>query len=338
MFAYSRTAKNTANARNSMPQRHGPGPFIPFSHDNFPLMDLPPELRCMIYKQVDFVTKCHTLTRDEANIHPASWPPNPTGGSSAIELIRPSLPVALLRTSRLVNAEATSTFRKKIVELKNMPLQFQVDYAALIGLTTKFGPLAGCFTKLYPYVILSSTGNRAFDDFTNRCGPFINRKPAQHDPATEAPISVCITITQPHANVPRHHITTAAFKGVRDLRKFSQKFVCDVLYNQEHSFSLTADGSYPSWPTVRIKGLLSYMFDRRLAELEAMRQKARSAEVTMDYIAPFHRYGEGKVDEEMQRKQQAERDRLQRIFVENWMRIERERVMANVIERNKRGE
>jgi hypothetical protein len=292
----------------------------------------------MIYEQVDLETKCHTLTRGDANLHPASWPPNPTGGISSIELIRPSLPLALLRTSRLVNVEATPIFQKKIVELKKIPLHFQVDYAALIGLTTKYGPLAGCFTRLYPYVILSSTGNEILDRFTNRCGPFINRKPAQHDSATEAPISVCITITQPHAYVPRHHITTAAFQGVRDLHNFSQKFVCDVLYNQEHSFSLTADGSYPSWPTVRIKGLLSCMFDRRLAELEAMRQKARAAEVTMDYIMPFHRYGEVKVNEEMRGKQRAERDRLQGIFVENWMRIERERVMANVIERNKRGE
>lgn len=132
-----------------------------------------------------------------------------------------------------------------------------------------------------------------------------------------------------------------AFTSVRcRLRAFSQKFVCDVLYNQENSFSQTADGSYPSWPTIRIKGLLTYAFDRRLAELEAMRQKARTDKepLAMYYITPFHRYGEVRFDEEMQRKARAESDRQQRVYAEKWMRGDRERVWANVIEHNKRAE
>lgn len=116
--------------------------------------------------------------------------------------------------------------------------------------------------------------------------------------------------------------------------------MCDVLYNQENSFSQTADGSYPSWPTIRIKGLLTYAFDRRLAELEAMRQKARTDKepLAMYYITPFHRYGEVRFDEEMQRKARAESDRQQRVYAEKWMRGDRERVWANVIEHNKRAE
>lgn len=87
-------------------------------------------------------------------------------------------------------------------------------------------------------------------------------------------------------------------------------------------------------------GLLTYAFDRRLVELEAMRQKARTDKepLAMYYITPFHRYGEVRFDEEMQRKARAESDRQQRVYAEKWMRGDRERVWANVIEHNKRAE
>jgi hypothetical protein len=48
-------------------------------------------------------------------------------------------------------------------------------------------------------------------------------------------------------------LTRAAFDGVRGLRAFNARFVCDLLYREEFLGDDVA-GAWPALTTVRIKG------------------------------------------------------------------------------------
>jgi len=266
---------NNSTARRSKLAPWYYGPVNPFYHDNFPLMDLPPELRCMVYEQVVYETKSHALNRNEVDLRKTSWPPNPSSASSSIHLIRHCLPVALLRTCRLIHAEATPIFQQKFSDLQKKPLRFQVDYAAMIALTAPSGPLARAFSTGAAHSTPPTSGNRALDAFTHRCGLFLARKPTQHDSDPDSPISVCILITQ-HHNTASRQLTTAAFEGARKLRATSQRFVCEVQYYLPYGFISMPWGTMPTSPTVRINALLKPAYEWELRKVRAMRDKAQS--------------------------------------------------------------
>jgi hypothetical protein len=101
----------------------------------FRFLDLPPELRCIVYEQIGITTKHHTLESTNA---PDKY--------SEITLVRKSLPVQILATCRLINDEAKTFLRPKLAKLRNQPLRFLVDCASATALVDlRYSPLVRCF-------------------------------------------------------------------------------------------------------------------------------------------------------------------------------------------------
>jgi len=121
----------------------------------FRFLDLPPELRVMVYKSFSLVTRRHTLhQRDElADI----WPVK-AGQPWTMEMFRKShAGIALLTTCRIINVEATPIFQVLLSKLKEQPVRFILDLHALRTLIDSEGWLVHCFpsTSLSPLEDLS---------------------------------------------------------------------------------------------------------------------------------------------------------------------------------------
>jgi hypothetical protein len=100
----------------------------------FRFLDLPTELRFIVYEQIDFTTKHHTLESTNA-------PDN----SSNITFVRKSLPVQILATCQLINNEAKTFLRPKLAELQSQPMRFLVDCASAKALVDLNSPLVRSF-------------------------------------------------------------------------------------------------------------------------------------------------------------------------------------------------
>ncbi|KAF2128439.1 hypothetical protein P153DRAFT_318255, partial [Dothidotthia symphoricarpi CBS 119687] len=111
----------------------------------FRFLDLPPELRCMVYDCIHITTTKHVLTKTDAELPPNIWPKSEGRASLPITLIRKSIPAAILATCRLINQEATPLLAPRLEELQREPLRFFVDFAAATALTHMDSPLRACF-------------------------------------------------------------------------------------------------------------------------------------------------------------------------------------------------
>jgi hypothetical protein len=90
----------------------------------FRFLDLPSELRLMVYEEIKADTRHYRLKDPvfEARSHgmPASY----------ITLVTQNLPVVLLATCHLINEEAKPIFAPKLAALRNEPAQYIVDSAS----------------------------------------------------------------------------------------------------------------------------------------------------------------------------------------------------------------
>jgi hypothetical protein len=101
---------------------------------------LPAEIRVEVYKHINISYKKHYLSQFVAGLPDHIWPGFCGPGYPTIVVIRPSLPVALLRTNRLIHSEAAPIFEMKFLRLSNTPLQFVLDWPALQALAFILGP------------------------------------------------------------------------------------------------------------------------------------------------------------------------------------------------------
>ncbi|KAH6866524.1 hypothetical protein BKA58DRAFT_470817 [Alternaria rosae] len=88
---------------------------VMMSEPSFRFLDLPPELRYMVYEELDMKTKHYTL--DSADT---------PDQSSTITLVSKKLPVQILATSMLINTEAMKVFRPRMRQLKAQPMRFLI--------------------------------------------------------------------------------------------------------------------------------------------------------------------------------------------------------------------
>jgi len=86
------------------------------SEPSFQFLDLPTELRCIVYEQLEITTKHYTLDTTGTT----NTPDQP----STITLVCKRLPVQILATSKLINTEAMQIFRPKMRQLKAQPMRF----------------------------------------------------------------------------------------------------------------------------------------------------------------------------------------------------------------------
>jgi hypothetical protein len=232
----------------------------------FRFLDLPPELRLMVYEYISIEKHRHVLTRAESGLSNDKWP-STFPSQSTITLIRPSLPVALLRTCHVIKNEATPILEEKWTSLAKQPLQFLVDYASLIALTAYPSPLA-----VLPYTIIPATPpTQALKDFRKSCRTFMKQKhvlvPCTHKPADGDVIDVAIFITENHNAVPED-VVARAFWELRQLCAYTE-VIAAVMYKDDFLWSSVPRGSWPPFsPVVRTKGMRTPMFEERLRELE----------------------------------------------------------------------
>jgi hypothetical protein len=112
------------------------------SRESFRFLDLPAELRCIIYENIDFSSKKHVLTRSASGFDDKIWPPAPEGATeSCITFITPTLSVGILATCRLIHQEAKPIIAHTIEALKMLPLRYIVDWAAACALISTQSPV-----------------------------------------------------------------------------------------------------------------------------------------------------------------------------------------------------
>jgi hypothetical protein len=102
-------------------------------NEPFRLLDLPAELRLMVYENVKTTVNRITFT------HSPLDPDDQDGAkASSIILTIKSLPVALLRTSRFIHQEAKATMSTKILQLEQEPVRVETDIGTLIVIGEKW--------------------------------------------------------------------------------------------------------------------------------------------------------------------------------------------------------
>ncbi|KAF2028448.1 hypothetical protein EK21DRAFT_20903, partial [Setomelanomma holmii] len=79
----------------------------------FCFLDLPAELRCIVYEHIDISIHRQVVSSESVS-----------GKASQIVLIRRCLPVSLLAACKLINHESMAVFTTKLREMQNDPLRF----------------------------------------------------------------------------------------------------------------------------------------------------------------------------------------------------------------------
>lgn len=101
---------------------------------SFRFLNLPLELRCMIYEQLEMTTKHFPLDSTDA-----------ADQSSTITLVCEKLPVHILATSKLVNTEAMKSFWPRMQQLKAQPMRFFIKAKPMDPLIVLSRSLSRCF-------------------------------------------------------------------------------------------------------------------------------------------------------------------------------------------------
>jgi len=115
----------------------------------FRFLDLPSELRCIVYDHVDIPSVHHVLTRSDVDLHSSQWPPTAADApQSSITFFRPGLPLDLLTTCRLVKQEALPILLARIKALESEPLNYLVDFAASVPLLRTYCVLHACISGI----------------------------------------------------------------------------------------------------------------------------------------------------------------------------------------------
>lgn len=105
---------------------------------SFRFLDLPAELRCYVYENIEFPTTWHTLDRTQAFLDKGEWsvPPKAQIYDSRVTLIRPHAPLEILMTCYFVHKEARPILKRKMEHCKSQPLRYLVDLSAAFAPST----------------------------------------------------------------------------------------------------------------------------------------------------------------------------------------------------------
>ncbi|KAF2824089.1 hypothetical protein CC86DRAFT_457624 [Ophiobolus disseminans] len=241
---------------DSVPERSTP--FEPFR-----FMDLPAELRLMVYENLHIDKLRTVLGLDESAYPEIAWPNISENKRSTMTVIRPSLPVALLCTCRTVNQEAMPYFADKKKTLGKLPLQFLVGYASLIGLLFGPSPIAVLPYRTAPPI----TPMEKMADLTKNCQAFLLQKwrciyiPPPDD---EDPADVEIFITDDHQNVPEA-VYDRAFRNLRGFcMHMYPALIVSVLFKDDLDTPFLARGTWPQTPVLRTEQFLDLSKELRL--------------------------------------------------------------------------
>lgn len=135
----------------------------------FRFLDLPVELRCMVYERITFAITCHVLDRAQAHLDKRTWPVPPKARiyDSRITLIRPHIPLEILMKCHSVRKAAHEILTRKAEYCNLQPLRYLVDYSAawaLAGARSNLRRCIGLEDWLRPEL-----DNKAVRDFVKLC-------------------------------------------------------------------------------------------------------------------------------------------------------------------------
>jgi hypothetical protein len=97
----------------------------------FRFLDLPAELRLMIYEQIDFTTTLRELGAEASALESGASIPTT---ASKIHLSRKALDCSILAASRQVYQEAASVFAAKLQQLAKNPVRFRLGWSKVAAL------------------------------------------------------------------------------------------------------------------------------------------------------------------------------------------------------------
>lgn len=141
------------------------------AQQSFRFLDLPAELRCHVYGNIELSTTWHTLDRTQALLNKRKWPVPPLAQvyDSRINLIRPHTGTAIniLATCHTVYEEACPILRRKIQHAKSQPVRYLVDYSAACALVIPSSALQSCLGV--PDAGFSHGANSAVKSFVKLC-------------------------------------------------------------------------------------------------------------------------------------------------------------------------
>jgi hypothetical protein len=141
----------------------------------FRFLDLPAELRCWVYKNIEFLTTWHVLDRTQALINKRDWPVPRKAQvyESRVTLIRPHTPLEIPMTGRLVKEEAYPILKRKMEYCRFQPVRYLVDYSAAWA-------LVGAWSALRSYLGVADggigrRGNSAVRNFLQMCAIYLSQ-------------------------------------------------------------------------------------------------------------------------------------------------------------------
>ncbi len=166
----------------------------PLNQQPFRFLDLPQELRCEVYNNIEFPTTWHTLDRTQALFRGRDWPVPPTAQvyESRVTLIRPHTPLEILMTCHLINEEARPILKRKMEYHKSQPIRYLVDYSAARALVSVSSVLRSCLGLEDEG--LSRYGNETVRDFVSTCTSYLSQTRRTQNGVEGVP-SIEMTIT-----------------------------------------------------------------------------------------------------------------------------------------------
>jgi hypothetical protein len=116
---------------------------------SFRFLDLPTELRCHVYEQMEFGSIRHVLNLLESKEDTIVWPRPYSDNAEApcLTFIRPEISINILLVCKLIYKEARPYLVCKMNVLKQSPMRYLADFPAARFIFSNYSPIGLCIGR-----------------------------------------------------------------------------------------------------------------------------------------------------------------------------------------------